>query len=335
MKKDLEQFVIDKYKLTDEQYENTKQTIINTLAYNKHPSENPLLVVVGGQSGAGKSALINYTTEMSSQRNFVIIDNDNFRSFHPFDDEIKKSYPDLYTAATDQLGLGVTADVIAYFMENKYDIIFHQTLKNNRIADDAITKFRNAEYTVCVRAFAVPYIESKMSQIERCLTQIDKLGYCRYVRKTDHDAAVKGLPETIDYIEKTGKYDSLEIYKRSKDISKPTLVYSRINPETEETTIKTLSNCEQVLLEDEKFGFEDEKFGFEDAKDAVVRTREQDETKLMNKVIDQRIENAENHPCNNPDMQVHIDELKDYVENFRETQLKKTSSAISETTNFQ
>ena len=402
-----EKEIMEKYALSPEKIEEIKDTIISVLSYDKTPSDKPLAIVVGGQSGAGKTALINYTAQMSTQRNFVQIDNDFFRGFHPKAEEIKALYPDFYTAATDQIGLGITSYIIAHFMgarcegndlfkvrkedckklnarlkeastseEKKiisiekrnlisniangewkdlglsddfkskfekldfiyrrssneevkeltykelydlarsiidpyqYNIILHQTLKNNRIADDAITKFREAGYTVGVRAFAVPYTESKMSQIERCLGQIEKLGFCRYVRKVDHDAAVEGLPKTVGYIEQTGKYDFLEIFKRNnKDISKPTLVYSSFNPETIQTTTEVLADCEEV-------SHEDEPFGFSSAQEAVEKTRAQEELKVA-KTLDERIHAAETSPYNNPEMQTHIDELKLYHAEFK------------------
>lgn len=304
-----EKEIMDMYALTPEQVEAIKANIIGVLSYDKQPSSNPLMVVVGGQSGAGKTALINYTSQMSSQRDFVQIDNDFFRSFHPKSEEIKAKFPDFYTAATDQIGLGITSDIIAHFMENNYDIILHQTLKNNRIADDAMTKFRNAGYTVGVRAFAVPYFESKMSQIERCLGQIEKLGFCRYVRKVDHDQAVAGLPNTVGYIEQNGKADFIEIFKRGPKINSPTLVYASFNPQTEDQTLETLANCEKV-------SHQDEPFGFTSAQDAVERTRFHESLRVA-KTLDARIETAEQNPYNNPEMQTHIDELKDVFQTFK------------------
>lgn len=310
MAKITEKEIMEKYALSPEKIEDIKNTIISVLSYNKTPSANPLAIVVGGQSGAGKTALINYTAQMSTQREFVQIDNDFFRGFHPKSEEIKSLYPDFYTAATDQIGLGITSDVISYFKDNNFDIILHQTLKNNRIADDAITKFREAGYTVGVRAFAVPYTESKMSQIERCLGQIEKLGFCRYVRKVDHDAAVEGLPGTVGYIEQSGKYDFLEIFKRnSQNIAKPTLVYAHHNPETLEKTEQTLANCEEV-------SHEDEPFGFSSAQEAVEKTRAQEELKVA-RTLDERIHEAETSPYNNEEMQTHIDELKLYHAEFK------------------
>lgn len=297
-----EQEVMKMYRLPEEQLQGIKETIIRAIAKDIVPSKKPLAVVVGGQSGAGKTALINYTFGMSTKREFIQIDNDFFRGFHPQADEIKALYPDLYTAATDQIGLEITSDVINYFKDNKYNIILHQTLKNNRIADDAMTKFKEAGYTVGVRAFAVPYLESKMSQIERCEGQISSLGFCRYVRTQDHDTAIEGLPKTVGYIEDSGKYDFIEIFKRGKQIDRPVLVYSKINPETEEETVTALSDCENV-------SHENHFFGFASAQDAVEKTRAEEAIKVA-RTLDDRIAEAELSPANNEEMQTHIDELK-------------------------
>ena len=309
--------IINKYKLTNKQVAEVLKTVIGVMSADKVPSDNPLAMIVGGQSGAGKTALINYTSLMSTKRDFVVIDNDFFRAFHPYAAEIKALYPDLYTEATDQIGLGITSDVISYFMGNndenaRYDLIFHQTLKGNRIADDAIAKLRDCGYTVGVRAFAVPYLESKMSQIERTQAQYERMGFCRHVRQVDHDAAVAGLPNTIKYIEDNNKADFIEIFKRSDDIANPIRVYAKLNPLTEEQTLQTLSNCEHVCHEN----FTN---GFEDGMDAVVQTREEEAIRCAQTLGD-RLETAiSNGAYEIPGMAEHIDEIVGVFNEFKLT----------------
>ncbi|MBR4003821.1 MAG: zeta toxin family protein [Clostridia bacterium] len=301
----LEQEIIKKYALTEEQINEITLNILNTLTYNKLPNQSPLAIVVGGQPGAGKTALINYTSKMSSERKFITVDNDFFRCFHPKADEIKELYPNYFTLATDQLGMGITSNVINYLVDNKYDLIFHQTLKNNRIGDDAITKFKESGYTVGVRAFAVPFYESSISQCERYLGQAEKLGYCRFATPEGHLTAYLGLPNTVEYLEQNGLYDFIEVYKRSEDISRPTLVYSNFNPQTKSSTLQALSNCEQIT--------QDNNFGFSSAKEAVIKTRY--ETALQTtKHINDRICSVESSPYNNDDIQLRVNELKNSLE---------------------
>lgn len=320
MAKITEEEVIQKYALSDEEIERIKETVISILSCNKSPEKGtPLAIVVGGQSGSGKTALMDYTLQLSPGK-FIMIDNDFFRGLHPKASEIEKKYPEYYTAATDQIGLGITSDIIDHFVKNKYNLILHQTLRGNRVADDAITKLRQSGYIVGIRAFAVPYFESKMSQIERCLAQLKNLGFCRYVRKVDHDAAIKGLPETVDYIEKTGKYDFMEVFKRGHDISFPTIVYAKLNPETKRKTLEVLSklrNCETATLEDEHFGFTS-------AKDAVLKTRDTESLRLEQD-IDERIEEAKKSPFMTEEMKIHINELEDELARFREELGKRFS----------
>ena len=316
------------YYLTDEQIKTITKNVISVMAKDLVPSEHPLVIVVGGQSGSGKTALINYTTQLSNKREFVQIDNDFFRAFHPDVDKIKKNHPDYYVTATDQLGLGITAEVIKYFTDKRYNIILHQTLKNNRVVDDAITKFMQAGYTVGVRAFAVPYFESKMSQIERCEGQMEKLGFCRHVAKVDHDAALAGLPRTVGYIEDSGKYHFIQIFKRGGEISQPELVYSKFNPKDQDKTLAVLNDCDhtQIPLVN-RFA------GFVSAQEAVEKTRASEAIRCA-KTLDARIIQAEKSPYNNAEMQVHIDELKSCLKEFRQPKKKLSKVIIGKAVNF-
>ena len=128
-------------------------------------------------------------------------------------------------------------------------------------------------------------------------------------------------PRNVGYIEESGKYDFIEIFKRGRKIEQPTLVYAKINPETETETLEALANCEQA-------SHQDEPFGFAGAQDAVEKTRFQEELRVA-KTLDERIAEAENHPCNNPEMQTHIDELKDYFQQFKIEQGLPTTPATA------
>ncbi len=311
--------VVKKFSLTPKEIAEITKTVIGVLASDKIASDHPLSIIVGGQSGSGKTALINYTTFISSYREFITIDNDFFRGFHPKVTEIRTKYPGLYTKATDQLGLGITSNVISYLMGNdiklddgttfknpshlRYDLIFHQTLKSNRIADDAMVKLKNAGYTVGVRAFAVSYLESKMSQIERCKAQFESTGSCRHVPPQEHLTAIDGLPKTVEYIEENGRADFVEIFRRGEDIDKPVSIYTRFNPQTKQQTLKVIRDCERAPHADNLNGFEN-------AQEAVIKTREQD-AKQCSQTLQQRIYQAKSDGGYEiPGMAEHIDELQ-------------------------
>ena len=142
--------------------------------------------------------------------------------------------------------------------------------------------------------------------------------YCRHVAKVDHDAAIEGLPNTIEYVEQSGKYHFLEIYKRTENLNQPGLVYSHINEDHEAQTLLALSDCTNVAKENQMYGFAN-------ARDAVEKTWASEAVKCA-KTLDARIQAAEQSEFNNPVMQTHIDELKERFAEFQcERAVKKST----------
>lgn len=77
------------------------------------------------------------------------------------------------------------------------------------------------------------------------------------------------MPETIDYIEKNGKYDILEIFRRGKVPSEPELIYGRLNKETEGKT--------NEIIKEKKFVTKNNQtYGYNTAKESILKSREED-----------------------------------------------------------
>lgn len=302
------------FKLSQKEIDAITNIIIQFLKTDKTPSSDPIAIIVGGQSGAGKTALMAHAGIEFS--NSIFIDNDLLRSFHPQAHLIRSKYPEYYTELTDQLGIDITSKIVDYFMGNnengdRYDIIFHQTLKNNRIVDDAMTKFHNAGYTVIVRALAVSYFESKISQLERCMAQYNSVGFCRHVDPETHCDAIKGIPYTVSYMEETGKYDLIQIYVRTSDISKPKLIYSKANPQSRNNLKHTFKQRSLEVPENLVYDFNS-------AKTAIKRSRQIDSYHCV-KTLQGRIDNIINlGGYDVPGMAVHIDEIQKELNNFIE-----------------
>ena len=66
------------------------------------PVKNPIAIIIGGQTGSGKSGIIGYSASMFNDGNVIIINSDEIKPFHPKNNEIAQLYPNLYTKITDQ-----------------------------------------------------------------------------------------------------------------------------------------------------------------------------------------------------------------------------------------
>ena len=145
-----EEEILKKYKLTEQEHENYYKLIKQIWTDEKYPVDNPIAVIIGGQTGAGKSGIIAYSKKMFFDDNVVVINSDEIKPFHPKSSEIARLYPQLYTKITDQESNTWTSKLFEETRNNGYNIIFEGTMKNNRVADEAIEELRRLRlYCYC------------------------------------------------------------------------------------------------------------------------------------------------------------------------------------------
>ena len=263
---------MEKQKLSPEQLEQRIQYIIDYVKMGRVPSSNPVAVIVGGQPGAGKSGVIgNSVIKLDS--NCVVVDNDEYRMHHPNVEEINAVHPEIYTECTDQLSFAATPRVIASMIDGKYNMVIHQTLKNDTIIKCAIADLMKAGYTVIVRALAVSELKSNLSMIGRCQDQLATDDTCRWVPQENHDYAYRGLPETVGHIEELGAYHLLEVLTRKEnEPENPNVVYRKRNPLIDDFHLQALA--------DHGFGEANQtKLG--SARNAVIIGRQQDFEEIL------------------------------------------------------
>ena len=266
--------ILKKYKLTDEEHEQYYQTIKRIYTGGKIPVNNPISVIIGGQTGAGKSGIIGYSTKMFTDENVIIINSDEIKPFHPKSEEIAKLYPDMYTIITDQESNTWTSKLFEELRREKYNIIFEGTMKNNRIADESITELQKLGYTIVVRGIATCDLESRMSILERYEGQVSTKGWGRLVTTDHHNQTYSGMPNTIEYIENTGKYDVLEIFARGETPDQPINVYASHNDLEKEKIKRALENKKAISKYTRKFGYKD-------AKSAVLGARDEEYDRVI------------------------------------------------------
>lgn len=249
--------LLARYKLSQEEHDKIYETIKDEWTFEKSPSEEKIAVIIGGQTGAGKSGIIQYSTKMFKDGNVVIINSDEIKPFHPKSEEIARLYPELYTQITDQESNTWTSRLFEELRQEGYNIIFEGTMKNNRVADESITQLRDElGYTVVVRGLCVCDLESRISILERYEGQVKEKGYGRMVVPTHHNQTYAGMPNTIEYIESTGKYDVLEIFQRGEETDSPVLIYAVCNPKTEQDVVAKFEGKEHISIQTKRNGYE-------------------------------------------------------------------------------
>lgn len=318
--------ILNKYKLSNEEHEDLYAIIKRTLTANAYPTNNPIAIIVGAQTGAGKTGILSYSQKMFKDNNVVIINSDEIKPFHPKSEEIAKKYPELYTKITDQESNTWTSKLFEEARKEGYNLIFEGTMKNNRIADESIAELKKLGYTVVVRGLAVCDLESRLSIYERYIAQVRSKGWGRLVVPEHHNKTYMGMPETIKYIEENNFFDVIEIFKRGETPDNPHIIYSNYNKDSLELIEKNIKGRAFVSQEIERYGYNS-------AKDAVIRGREEDYSRVIptckerfKNIKEEYIDNRDCKSYEKEDIQMENKQLTDLMNYYGEIVKKKNNT---------
>ncbi len=194
--------------------------------------KNAKAIVLGGQAGAGKSALVSVALREAQAKNteLCLIDDDEYRKLYPKEEEIRKKCPEYYTAITAIGTANITPKILKYASNNRINFIFDGTMKNPRIVNTAM-EWNN--YDINWKIMATSRLESLISVFERGL-ELKEQGSCRSLTVGIHDETYLGLESTVAQLESLnndGRMGRIQIYRRGKDINNPILIYDSYNKE--------------------------------------------------------------------------------------------------------
>jgi predicted ABC-type ATPase len=181
--------------------------------YGTKPVDSPKLIIVGGQPGSGKSDLQKFG-ELELASNVVVLSTDVLRSYHPYEREIKKTYPDYYHILTVDLARILLINLENYALAHKLNVILESTLGNSEAMLQKINKYRKQDYQIDLKVIAVNELISYLGAEDRYENMIlaEKSG--RMVSKQNHDQNYKDIPTTLQMLKDQDLLDNVAVYHR-------------------------------------------------------------------------------------------------------------------------
>jgi len=201
-----------------EKLEQIKSLLIHNIIDKKQ--KDPIMIYAGGQAGSGKNALVQRIQQDFPSKDFLILNLDEFRDFHPDIEEIRKNSR-YFAEFTNEFAYRIREDILKIAVENKMDIIINESLRNTESIKKVInTKLRPKGYKIGVYGLAVPYLESALSTQERYEAQIKiKSNSKRFTDIRYHDETYEKFRKTIKDLEKI--VDVMKICKRGDKAGDP------------------------------------------------------------------------------------------------------------------
>jgi UDP-N-acetylglucosamine kinase len=179
------------------------------------PQPEPVLIIVGGQPGAGKSRAQDTIIEQLGRRQAVVVDADDLRPYHPRYDSLALE-DDITAAARTHPAASQWVDMaLSYTIEQRYDIVYSTTMNSPEGTAARIAQARQAGYHVQAVIVGIHGARSRLGILDRYQSGHEMNGYGRYVPAEIHQRAYPGLLATADRIDREHLVDAVHVFLRS------------------------------------------------------------------------------------------------------------------------
>lgn len=199
---------------SSDDFDKALEQTIELLTFNKTISNAPHAVILGGQSGAGKTT-IHRVKMMESKGDYIVIDGDTYRAQHPHFRALQEKYGVDSVEYTKMFAGKMVEALINKLSSLQYNLIIEGTLRSADVPIKTATLLKSKGYTVefCLIATKpeLSYLTTRLRYLEMLV--VDPL-QARATPKAHHDGIVKSLVSNINEIEQSGLFESVQVYKR-------------------------------------------------------------------------------------------------------------------------
>ncbi len=177
------------------------------------PVEKPVAILLGGQSGAGKTYLHTIFRERLA-KNVIVINGDEYRRMHPHYNELQETYGKDAVSHTAAWAGAMVEHLINALSKSSYNLIIEGTLRTVEVPAKTAVLLRSRGYSVWLAMIAVKPEISLLS----CQIRYEQMRLAGTTpRATDpayHDRIVHDIVENLATLEESGTFDEIYIYDR-------------------------------------------------------------------------------------------------------------------------
>lgn len=173
--------------------------------------EKPLAFILGGQPASGKSNLANVIMRQFPDKNFLFVNGDIYRDFHPNAKELKKD-PQTFSEKTQIFSNFFTEELIKEAIKNKYNIIVEGTMRNPQVPLNTAKMFKENGFYVEALAISSPSIFTELGLYVRYQEEIEFQGYGRLADINSYYSAVEGIGKSLDALYNGKAVDKIHLH---------------------------------------------------------------------------------------------------------------------------
>lgn len=190
--------------------------VIRSLTRGKTISANPKAILLGGQSGAGKTT-IHRIKQKEFRGNIIIIDGDSYRSLHPNYLALQEKYGKDSVDYNKVFAGQMVEHLIGELSNQGYHLLIEGTLRTTEVPRKTAQLLRAKGYQVSLALIATKPELSYLSTLIRYEeVYMVNPSQARATPKEHHDGIVEHLVGNLRELEITKLFDQIQIYQRGR-----------------------------------------------------------------------------------------------------------------------
>lgn len=197
-------------------FQKALQRTIRALMRGKRSSEGPKAILLGGQSGAGKTT-IHRIKQKEFQGNIIIIDGDSYRTQHPNYLALQETYGKDSVEYTKQFAGKMVEHLIDELSNQGYHLLIEGNLRTTQVPLNTAALLSSRGYQVSLALIGTKPELSYLSTLIRYeeLYAVDP-NKARATPKEHHDGIVDHLVDNLRELEDAHIFDPIQIYQRDR-----------------------------------------------------------------------------------------------------------------------
>jgi len=200
---------------TDEEFQKVFQQILKFYKSRYSSQENPKAFLLGGQPGAGKSALENM---INIENKYVSISGDDYRKFHPLYDKLNKIYGKDASKYTQKWSGEMVEYLLKEARKEKWNVILEGTLRKAELPIREAKDFKENGYSVELYVVAVKPEKSYLATLQRYEEMIVRCRIPRMTPKEHHDLVVNNIGNNLEIIYNSKAFDNIKLFDRENNL---------------------------------------------------------------------------------------------------------------------
>lgn len=203
---------------TETEFQEAYNKILTEIKKEHVPQEKKCVIFLGGQPGSGKSY---FYTQDDSLHNYVFINGDKYRKYHPHYQEIIEYDLTSMAEFTQPFSNRCVEQLINDLSDDGYNLIIEGTLRNPDVPIGTCNKLKSKGYETNLYVLAVDAVSAWDATINRA-KMVSEIGEePRVVPLDKYNYIVNHLVPNLEIIESENCFDSIRVVNRDNLVLYP------------------------------------------------------------------------------------------------------------------